>query len=165
MLSSNRGRFHAAKKYHNEVASVYTGSTSIWKSSMWKRLLLNYYFTTETVRTVRKTEREIFAFWNVTINLKTITKQVRAVRGHEIGRVFFWLGFSYTFDIHVGLGIVLNCFLFLNLFEKDTLPISVFLTALTCFVFVYNLIVTFQKAKSSLPIFSVFSLPQWLKKI
>ena len=34
LLSSNRGSFHAAKKYHIEVASVYTDSTSNVKTPM-----------------------------------------------------------------------------------------------------------------------------------
>ena len=62
---------------------------------------------------------------------------MRAVREYEIGRVSFWMGFSCDSDIHISVGIILIPF-FLNLFEKDTLPISCFLTALTCSVFVYN---------------------------
>ena len=78
---------------------------------------------------------------------------MRTVRKHEIGRVFFWMGFSCDSDIHIRPGIGLHCFFyFLNLFEKDTLPISIFLTVLICFVFVFNLIVRHGKAKTTLPV-------------
>ena len=64
------------------------------------------------------------------------------------------MDFSYDSDIHIILGIGLNCFFYyLNLFEKDTFLISVFLTALICFVFVFNLTVRHGKAKTTLPVF------------
>ena len=82
---------------------------------MCKSLQMNYFFTTEAQRTVRRTGRVFLAFPCLTIRLKTNTKQVRTVREYEIGRVFFWMGFSCDSDIHISLGIGLNCFLFSQL--------------------------------------------------
>ena len=64
---------------------------------------------------MRRTGRAVFAFARLKIRLKTNTKQVRTVREYEIGRVFFWMGFSCDSDIHISLGIGLNCFLFSQL--------------------------------------------------
>ena len=64
---------------------------------------------------MRKTGRVVFAFAYLTVRLKTNTKQVRTVREYEIGRVFFWMGFSCDSNIHISLGIGLNCFLFSKL--------------------------------------------------
>ena len=50
---------------------------------------MNYFLTTEAQRAVRRTGRVVFAFARLTIRLKTNTKQMRAGRKLEIGRVSF----------------------------------------------------------------------------
>ena len=43
------------------------------------------------------------------------TEEVRTVKVYEIGRVFFWMGFSCDSDIHISLEIGLNRFMFSQL--------------------------------------------------
>ena len=59
------------------------------------------------------------------------------VREHEKGRVFFWIGFSYTFDIYISLGIGLNYFLFFSTHLKKIPSLSQFSSLLSFALYLF----------------------------